>query len=268
MIGSPIGHSRSPAIYNAAFAACGLDWVFVAFDVTPDAVPAALSGARALGLRGLSVTMPLKAAVARGVDHLTPAARMVGVVNSVAVGPEGLTGDNTDGAGLLDSMRLGPLGWEAAGRRCVVVGAGGAARAVVWALAEAGAAEVAVLNRTPERAESAARLAGPLGRVGMPVDVAGADLIVNATPVGMLDTVGAGALPLDPHFLGAGQVVVDLVYHPVRTPLLEVAAARGALPVDGVGMLVHQAGRQFSRWTGHDAPLDAMEAAARSCGDT
>ena len=145
--------------------------------------------------------------------------------------------------------------------RSVVVGAGGAARAVVLALAGAGAAEVGVVNRTPERAERAAALAGARGSV-VPADrtaavVAAADLVVNATPLGMAG-VADGELPVDPGWLRPGQVVVDLVYRPRRTPLLRAAAGRRARPIDGLGMLVHQAAHQFRRWTGVEPPIPAM----------
>ncbi len=142
----------------------------------------------------------------------------------------------------------------------MVVGAGGAARAVIWALAEAGAAEVVVVNRTMSAAQTAAALAGPIGRVGDVSAVRGADLVVNATSVGM----GApGDLPIDPDLLAAHQVVADLVYLPVDTGLLKAARAAGAVAVDGVGMLAHQAARAFALWTGQTAPIEAMITAAR-----
>ena len=249
-------HSLSPAIHNAAFAAAGLDWAYLAFEVTPGDVRALLDGARAAGVRGLSVTMPLKEVVADAMENLTPTASALGAVNTVIVGHDHLTGANTDGDGFVDA--LAP--WSPAGRRCVVVGAGGAARAVVLALARSGAADVAVVARAPERAARAIALGG---RRGDSQDVRRADLVVNATPVGMDATPEAGRLAVDEELLGPGQVVVDLVYHPLRTPLLSAAARRGATAVDGVGMLVHQAGHAFRAWTGLDPPLGAMEAAAR-----
>ncbi len=256
MIGSPVRHSLSPAIHNAAFAAAGLDWAYVAFDVGVADVGAVLAGARAAGIRGLSVTMPLKDAVAAAVENLTPTASALSAVNTVIVGEGGLTGANTDGDGFLDA--LAP--WSPAGRRCAVLGAGGAARAVVLALVGAGAADVAVVARSPARAAAAYALGG---RPGSGEDVGRAELVVNATPVGMDGTPGAGGMAVDVELLGPGQVVVDLVYHPVRTPLLAAAARRGATPVDGVGMLVHQAAHAFRAWTGLRPSVDTMEAAAR-----
>jgi shikimate dehydrogenase len=256
VIGSPIRHSLSPAIYNAAFAATGLDWAFAAFEVTADAVPDAFRGMRALGIQGLSVTMPCKEAAAASVDECEPAAARLGAVNSVQLVDGRLVGRNTDGAGFIDSLRV-DAHVDPAGQRCVVLGAGGAARAVILALADAGA-EVAVVARTPERAERAAALAGPHGRVAAADVLGDADLVVNATPVGM---AGDPGLPLDPSRLRPGLVVADLVYHPRETPLLREARARGAVVVGGIGMLVHQAAHQFVAWTGVAAPLEAMQAA-------
>jgi shikimate dehydrogenase len=265
VIGHPVGHSLSPAIHNAAFAACGLDWAYLAFDVSEEEAAAALAAASALGIRGLSVTMPLKAVVAAAVDRLTEAARTLGAVNTVVFGADGALGDNTDGPGFVAS--LAEVGWDPAGRRCVVLGAGGAARAVILALAEAGADDIAVLNRGHDRAATAASVAGKVGRVGSPGDVPTADLVVNATPVGMAGTATSGRSSVDPDLLRAGQLVADLVYHPRQTPLLVAAARRGAATVDGVGMLVRQAALQFSMWTGAEAPVQVMGAAARAALD-
>jgi shikimate dehydrogenase len=232
---------------------------------------------RTLGIGGLSVTMPHKAAVHDAVDERTPVAAALGAVNCVFRRDGRLVGDNTDAAGFLDALRIDEA-VDVAGRRCVVVGAGGAGRAVAWALGGAGAADVAVVNRSPGAAVTAAALAGERGRVGEAADITAADLVVNATPLGM---VGAGTAPgggapagagpdgsggpspVDPDLLRAGQVVVDLVYHPEQTPLLAAARRRDAVAVSGLGMLVHQAAHAFRRWTGEAPPLDAMIAATR-----
>src|SRR5206468_2745051 len=142
--------------------------------------------------------------------------------------------------------------FDPAGKRCVIVGAGGAARAVVLALAEGGARSVTVVGRSPERVTAAAALAGAVGGVGVPADASSADLIVNATPVGMEGVAGDGGgdLPIDADLLGPGQLVADLIYAPAVTPLLAAAKARGATTANGLGMLVHQAGLQFHLWTG------------------
>jgi shikimate dehydrogenase len=265
VIGSPVRHSLSPAIHNAAFGALGLDWVFLAFEVPEGAVGMAMGGVRALGIEGLSVTMPHKAAVVDAVDALTPDAEALGAVNCVTRDAHGMLGDNTDGIGFLDALRVDE-GFDPAGRRCVVVGAGGAGRAVARALGLAGAAEVVVVNRSDDPARRAAALAGPAGAVGAPEAADGADLVVNATPLGMGVLVTTGGehepLPVDPARLGSGQLVVDLVYHPAATPLIVEARARGAMATNGLGMLIHQAAHAFRRWTGEDPPLEAMSAAA------
>lgn len=265
VIGSPARHSLSPTILNAAFAAVDADWVFLAFDVPDGHGAAAIAAVRALGIGGLSVTMPHKAAVHDAVDERTPVAAALGAVNCVHWQGDALVGDNTDGAGFLDALRLDE-GVDPAGLRCVVVGAGGAGRAVVHALGQASASEVAVVHRSPGPAERAAALAGERGRVGTARDVAAADLVVNATPLGMGVVTGTDGsrepLPVDPSALHPGQVVVDLIYHPAATPLLAAARGRGAVAVNGLGMLIHQAAHAFRRWTGEDPPLEAMSAAA------
>jgi len=259
VVGAPIRHSRSPAVFNAAFEACGLDWAFVAFESA--AAGDVLHGARALGIRALSVTMPLKEPLAGLVERLSPAASVLGAVNSIRFDADGAAGDSTDGPGLLDALAA-ERDWRPAGRHCAVLGAGGAARAVVLALAGAGAASVTVVGRTPARAAAAAALAASVGRVGSAEDVRGVDAVFNATPVGMAGTPGAGASPLDDALISAGQLIVDLVYHPLRTPLLAAAERRGASTMGGLPMLVHQAARQFTWWTGAQAPLGVMAAAA------
>jgi shikimate dehydrogenase len=267
VVGYPVRHSLSPRLHNAAFAELGLNWTSVAFEVAPGTLPAALDGLRALEIRGVSVTMPHKAEAAALVDACTPTAARLAAVNCVSNRDGVLGGDNTDGAGFLASLRRA-AGFDPSGRRCVVLGAGGAARAVILALAEAGAGSVTVVNRTAAKASTAAALAGSAGlavEVGEGADSAAqeADLVVNATPVGMAGTGGSDASGLlAPGLLRAGQVVVDLVYAPRPTPWLAAAAGAGATTVDGLGMLVHQAAVQLELWTGQPAPVDAMWRAA------
>jgi shikimate dehydrogenase len=262
VIGSPVRHSLSPVLLNAAFQAAHLDWVFAAFEVPEGAGRAAVAAMRTLGLRGLSVTMPHKAAAYEAVDERTRVADDLGAVNCVFHRDGRLVGDNTDGPGFVDALTIDE-GVELRGRRCVLLGAGGAGRAVARALGVGDAAEVVVVNRSPEPAQRAAELAGAVGRVGDHGDVAGAELVVNATSLGLAGSPAEGELPLDADLLHAGQVVVDLIYHPVETPLLAAARARGAVAVNGVGMLVHQAAHAFARWTGEAPPLREMATAIR-----
>ena len=278
VIGDPVDHSLSPLLHNTAFAEMGLSWVSVGFPVAAGHAQAALSGMLALGIAGLSVTMPHKQAVADLVDRTTPVAARLAAVNCVTLAADKLVGDNTDGEGFVAALRHGD-GFEPEGKKCLVIGAGGAARAVVLALAGAGAADVVVVNRTESRAVVAAALAGPVGRVGRPEDAATAELVVNATPIGMDGTQalertqapdaqapdageGKTPFPLDPEYLGAGQVVVDLVYHPASTPWLLAARDRGAVTHNGLGMLIHQAALQLRLWTGEEPPVGAMWQAA------
>ena len=255
------------------FAALGVDWVYVALPVPTGRVAQAMDGVRALGIAGLSVTMPHKAAVARAVDRLSPTARLLGAANTVTRHGDALLGASTDGDGFIAALRTDE-GWDAAGRHCLVIGTGGAARAVVLALADAGAASVSVVGRRPSAAAEAAELAGDAGRVAGIEAAADADLIVNATPVGMSGgavvalgntpppVVAALPMGIDPSRMGPGQLVVDLIYVPPSTPLLDAARRAGAQAVNGLGMLIHQAALQSRLWTGMDPPLEVMSAAA------
>ena len=264
VIGSPVHHSLSPALHNAAFGQLGLDWTYVAFHVAHGDAQRAVDAMRVLGLGGLSVTMPHKEAVALAVDELDPAAVALRSVNTVVPRPDGtLVGHSTDGAGFVASLL--EAGHTVAGRSVCVVGAGAAARSIVDALARAGATSVTVLNRTASTAEATAALAGSAGRVAVSGREAGeAEIVVNTTPVGMGGTgsVVHDDLPLDPSFLHAGQVVADIVYHPRRTALLAAATAAGAATVDGLGMLVHQAAIQQRLWHGSAPDTAVMRAAA------
>lgn len=272
IIGDPVRHSISPAIHNAAYAALGLDWAYVAFEVPAGAGAQAVDGMRSLGLAGLSVTMPHKAAVVDRLDSLSPTARRLGVVNTITRRPSDsggwvLEGDSTDGPGFLDSLRSDD-GVDPSGKRCLILGSGGAARSVALALAEAGAARVAVAGRRPDAAGACAELAGAVGAAVDPDDeleaaVREADVVVNASPVGMKQGDG---LPfgVDPGWIGADHAVIDLIYLPGTTPLLAAARSRGAFAANGLGMLISQAARQIEIWTGRQAPLDVMSAAALS----
>lgn len=258
VIGDPVRHSLSPVLHNAAYRELGLDWVYVAFEVPDGATRGALEAMRTLDLAGLSVTMPHKTTAAACCDDLSDDAAALHSVNTVSIGSGGrLVGDSTDGEGFLRSLR--DAGHGAAGASVVLLGAGGAARAVARALGRAGA-RVVVCARKPDAAAVAAQLAAGESRPWAERSgaAAAAAFVVNATPVGM----GADELPLPLDALHPGQVLVDLVYHPLETELLRGARNQGAEVVDGLGMLVHQAALQIERWTGHPAPIGAMRAAA------
>lgn len=257
VIGSPVKHSLSPAMHNAAFRQLGVDWVYVAFHVAHGDAQRAIDAMRVLELGGLSVTMPHKEAVAMAVDALDPAASALRSVNTVALQPDGtLVGHSTDGAGFVASLTA--AGVAVNGRTVCLLGAGGAARAISDALARAGAARIAVLNRTFATAQETVELAGGVGVIAGAHDVSEADIVVNATSIGM----GSEDLPCDPRALRAGQVVADIVYHPRETALLRAARAAGATTVDGMGMLVHQGALQQQLWHGLFPDVAVMASAA------
>ncbi len=264
LIGSPVEHSLSPIIHQAAFDAAGVDWTYVAFDVADGRAAAALDAMRVLGIAGLSVTMPHKRDVADAVDRLEPAARALQSVNTVSWNGDQLVGSSTDGEGFVAS--LAEIGIDVADARVAVIGAGGAARSVVDALGRAGCSTISVMNRTRVHAESAATLSS-VASVGIADDISRADIVVNATSVGMgVDPRSSTIddLPCDPALLRAEQVVVDLVYHPLRTGWLTAAEALGARTVDGLGMLIHQAALQQERWIGVRPDTRVMRIAAEA----
>jgi len=259
LIGNPVGHSLSPPMHGAAYDELGIDARYVTFEPDRDAAGAAVAGAAALGVRGLNVTVPFKRAV---VDHVDPddLAARIGAVNTIDFGTGPPRGHNTDAAGLLRALERHDV--DPGGADAVVVGAGGAGRAAAFALADAGAA-VHVANRTVERAESlAADVPGAAGGglETLPGAVPDADLLVNATTVGM----ESDGTPVDADLLHAGLAVLDAVYAPVETRLLRQAAAAGARTIDGGWMLLYQGVEAFERWTGRDAPVDAMNRALRA----
>ncbi len=235
----PAGHTLSPLLHPAAYAALGLDAVYLTFDVAPRALEGALAGMRALGIRQLSVSLPHKEAVMKLADRISPEAQQIGAANTLTREGDAIVADNTDWVGVLRSLeRHGP--WQ--GRHATVLGAGGAARAVVYALHRLGM-DVLVTNRTRERASRLVdELGGRVGAIDEPYD-----LLVNTTPLGMhpqVDASPVGAEELQPRAL-----VFDTVYRPLETQLLREAAARGCRTQDGLDMLVHQAVEQIRLWS-------------------
>jgi shikimate dehydrogenase len=274
LIGWPVEHSMSPAMHNAAFAARGLNWRYLPLPVPPEHVDAALHGLAALGFRGANVTVPHKQAVLRALDTISPEAKGLGAVNTIVVDREAdgtavLSGHNTDAAGFIGALSAD--GFDPTESAALVVGAGGAARAVVFGLMNAGAASVLVLNRTLERAQA---LVSDLGKQSPSILSAepfyedtlietarSADLLVNATSVGMWPRVDASIWPAEIP-LPSDLTVFDLVYNPLETELLRQARRSGARALGGLGMLVRQGALAFERWTGIEAPVDIMR---RTC---
>ena len=259
VIGWPVSHSLSPRLHGFWLEQLGIDGAYVPLGVPPEHLERALAALPALGFAGANVTVPHKERALAAVDQATPAARRIGAVNTLIVQPDGrLHGANTDAFGFLENLRDGAPAWCAATGPALVLGAGGAARAVVAALIDAGAPEVRLANRHRGRAEAlAADLGGPLEVVPWEArGAAAADvvLLVNTTTQGMQ---GQPALALDLQSLPPTAIVADIVYKPLITPLLAAAAARGNPVVDGLGMLLHQARPGFSAWFGAEPEVTA-----------
>ena len=250
VLGFPVAHSRSPAMMTAAFAELGLDWRYVKLPVPPERFAETARALPGSGFRGANVTIPHKLEAHALADELTPPAAAIGAANTLTFEDGRVLADNTDAGGLLDA-----LGEDLRGRRALVLGAGGAGRAAVWALCDAGA-EVAVWNRTPERARE---LAGEMEVTHAERPNRPADVLVNATSLGLHGEDLPAELGPEP----AG-VVLDLVYGEKPTALCRWADAQGARVVEGLEVLVRQGARSLERWTGRTAPLDAMRRAARA----
>lgn len=262
VIGDPIEHSLSPAMHNAAYRKLGLDYVYLPFRVTRERLAEAIDGVRGLGIRGINVTIPHKVAVIPLLDSIDPLAEKIGAVNTIVNDDGRLTGFNTDASGFLTAL-MG-AGVETKGSKVVVLGAGGAARAVCFALAEAGA-DLAILNRAEEMdwaRDLAARISAafkPASAVVLNGDnlakaVGGADVLVNATSVGM----GRDESLVPRSLLRPGIVVFDVVYSPRETRLLRDAKTVGARPVSGLEMLLWQGALAFEKFTGQKAPVTVM----------
>jgi len=271
VLGWPVAHSRSPAMHNAAFAALGLDALYVPLAVPPARLPAAIAALRALDVAGANATLPHKAALLALLDEVEPAARVIGAVNTIVRDGARLIGANTDAEGLARSLQHASV--VLAGARALVLGTGGAARAALVGLAGAGAERIWIAGRRPAHAQQLAlELRAHCAPCALdacdlaalpPAALAACDLLVQATSATLGDGVDAQAfaasIPLDA--LRAEAVVCDLVYKPLHTALMQRASTRGLRTVDGLGMLLHQGALAFERWTGQPAPLAVMRSA-------
>ncbi len=265
VIGDPIEHTMSPAMHNAAFTQMGLDYVYVSFQVKEEELDQAIDGMRALNIRGLNVTLPHKVAVIPLLDELDPLAEKIGAVNAIANDNGVLKGYNTDASGFLQALL--ERGIEPEGKKVVVLGAGGAARAISFSLVERGV-HLVILNRRLERAEELAdRLSTTLNKEVEALELVAdnlaqvlgeADILVNTTSVGMDPNISETPVPSG--LLKPGLVVVDIVYNPIRTRLLREAEAVGAKTVNGVDMFVWQGALAFEIWMGAKAPVELMRA--------
>ncbi|EMA51499.1 shikimate dehydrogenase [Halococcus thailandensis] len=257
LVGSPVAHSLSPPLHEAAYRELGIDARYVTFEPDPDDLAAAIDGARALGIQGLNVTIPFKRDVR---DYCEPdeLAARIGAINTLDFGGERVTGHNTDAIGVTRAFAHHDVSLSG---RAVVVGAGGAGRAAAFALADEGTT-VAITNRTAERAhELASEIDGATGHGLDDLDelLVDADILVNATSVGMDEDVS----PVDSEALHGDLAVLDAVYSPIETRLLREAAATGATTIDGGWMLLYQGVAAFERWTGRTAPVETMNEVLR-----
>lgn len=270
VMGYPIAHSLSPAMFNAAFSQLGMDWVYLAYAVKPEYLAPALAGIKSLGLSGVNVTIPFKEPVIEHLDELTPEAGLIGAVNCIAVRGERLIGHNTDGDGFLKSL-IKDARYDPRGKRVLVLGAGGAARAVALTLGRYKCREITIANRTIDRAAALAKdvvretsipaKGMGLGESELRRAAAESELVVQTSPVGMHP---AGKAPewFDPAWLKPDVLVADIIYRPRPTELLRRSAALGLCTLDGLGMLVYQGALAFSWWTGEEAPVEVMRGEA------
>ena len=265
VIGHPIEHSLSPKMHNAAFAASDLDYLYVPLDVRPQDLPAAVGGIGALGFKGFNVTMPHKEAIVPLLDELEETALLAGVVNTVVVEEGGLRGLNTDGSGFLEAC--GEAGVVFFGRRVLLLGAGGAAAAIAFAVLGEGARELRIANRTPGRAErlrARLRAAFPGARIeayaltDLAEAAREADAVVNATYLGMRES---DPVPVPFEHLEAGAVVCDAVYRPGGTEFVKQARGRGLRAVAGGRMLLYQGVQAQRLWTGREPDVRVMSGA-------
>jgi len=269
IFGWPVAHSKSPQMHESAAQALGIALRYERFEVTPEGLAEAVRAKHAAGIDGYNLTVPHKVAIMSLIDEVTPAARAIGAVNTVVRRGGRYLGDNTDAPGFVRSLE--DAGVQLSGANVVVLGAGGAARAAVVGLADAGAAEIRVLSRRPEQSEALCRSladavgcgleAAPLGEAGR--HFGGASLLVQATSATLESNPEAQAfadsLPIEA--LPEGAAVVDMVYEPLETTLLARANARGLPTIDGLGMLLRQGAIAFEMWTGFEPPLDVMRSA-------
>lgn len=268
IIGFPVAHSLSPVFQGAAFAAAGLDITYELWETPPGSLPARVASLRAPGTIGANVTIPHKEAAAALVDSLDDAARTAGAVNTIVTHHGRLSGHNTDGPGFVRALR-DEASVEVGGSRFLLVGAGGAARGIAFALAAAGAARITIANRTAPRAERLAAEVratgyGQVGTADLAAGLSGFSVIVNATSIGMAGGPDPDGLPVTLETATEGALVVDIVYRPEETPLLREARARGLPVLGGLPMLIYQGALAFELWTGQPAPVGVMFESARA----
>ncbi len=267
VFGYPVAENPTIVMQEAAFRAEGLNWRYLTIEVRPEALADAIRGLRAMNMRGINLTIPHKVAVLQYLDEIAPDAALIGAVNTVRRDGERLIGENTDGKGFLRALRQ-DANVDPSGKNVVILGAGGAARAIGVELALAGAGKLTIVNRTVERGQplaehlnartdAAARFVPWDGDYAVPQDT---DILINATSIGLYPDISAQPA-VDYDSLHAGMLVCDVIPNPPHTPFLQAAEDQGARTIDGLGMLVYQGAIGFKMWTGMEAPVDVMHQA-------
>ncbi|RKP55167.1 shikimate dehydrogenase [Cohnella endophytica] len=264
VIGDPVRHSKSPIMLNRAFGETGVNGAYAAFHVKPEQLAQAIAGVRGLGFKGLNVTIPHKIEVMAHLDEISEGAKAAGAVNTIVNDGGRLIGYNTDGIGYVRSLKE-EAEPDLAGKTIVVLGAGGASRGILWALAQEGPKAILLANRTEAKAFEVASAFSPDYRISaipweeLQAACASADVVINTTSVGMSPNVDA--VPLDPSWLKPGSVASDLIYNPLKTAFLRQAEQLGCRIHGGLGMFIYQGAYAFEYWTGQPAPVAAMREA-------
>lgn len=261
VIGDPIRHSKSPIMMNRAFRETSLNGVYMAFHVEPDKLSHFVDGIRAMGIRGVNVTIPHKLDIMKYMDDIDPSAKVIGAVNTIVNHNGRLIGYNTDGIGYVRSLKE-EVEPDLSGKRIVVIGAGGASRGIVFALTSEQPASIVIANRSIERAEELVSSFGGLTDMhavandGLQEACRDADIVINTTSVGMHPNTEAS--PIDASWLKQGAIASDLIYNPLRTKFLQDAERNGCRIHGGLGMFIYQGAYAFEYWTGQSAPVSAM----------
>ncbi|GKU83263.1 shikimate dehydrogenase [Niallia sp. NCCP-28] len=270
LLGTPISHSKSPKMHNEAFAKLGLDYVYLAFDVNNEQLPAVIEGYRALNIRGSNVTMPNKTIVHNYLDKLSPAAEMVGAVNTIVNDNGILTGHITDGTGYMRALK--EAGINIIGKKMTIAGAGGAATAICIQAALDGVAEISIFNKKDENYSRAEKTVHEINEKtnckanlfdlddieSLRAEIADSVIFTNGTSVGMKPMEGQCVIP-DPSMLRSDLIVSDVIYMPEKTKLLDMADAQGCRTINGLGMMLWQGAKAFELWTGKEMPVDYIK---------
>ncbi len=272
ILGSPLGHTLSPDMQNQAFQNLGLDYYYLPIEVSAENLGAVVGGIRHMNFAGFNITMPHKMNIIQYLDEIDSLAEMIGSVNTVVIKDGRLKGYSTDGTGFVRSLEL-DKGISLKGKKIFILGAGGAAKSIALTLAGQNVREIVICNRTLEKAKEISDRVNrnfrhccsplPADPEKMRPSLSDVDILVNTTNLGMHPDTGS--LPIEPKLLSRRLLVYDIIYHPLKTRLLEEAERAGCATMNGLGMLIYQGAEAFSLWTGLEAPIDVMKKSVFSC---